>query len=241
MNNIQKNFKNKSCRGIRAFSSGGLLDDFNARMKGLEESAASGGGFNSLPDTPSVASAMAEGQRNFDAGMGAPYDEAPEPSPSNRVRTPGRTSVMPSTGIAPDWRPRSNMVQFGQRAFAGGGTVDPVEQLLSQMKNKYGGVAPQAAAPAPQPVAPASQPQRTARPAPTIQGAVNSLRSHAAQLKEAAAYAHGGEIEPFVDGAGFIHGTPGIDKVPAQVAQTGENILVGDGERIVNQKQRANA
>lgn len=237
MNNIQKNFKNKSCRGIRAFSSGGLLDDFNARMKGLEESAASGGGFNSLPDTPSVASAMAEGQRNFDAGMGAPYDEAPEPSPSNRVRTPGRTSVMPSTGIAPDWRPRSNMVQFGQRAFAGGGTVDPVEQLLSQMKNKYGGVAPQAAAPAPQPVAPAPQPQRPAQPAPTIQGAVNSLRSHAAQLKEAAAYAHGGEIEPFVDGAGFIHGTPGIDKVPAQVAQTGENILVGDGERIVNQKQ----
>lgn len=237
MNNIQKNFKNKSCRGIRAFSSGGLLDDFNARMKGLEESAASGGGFNSMPDTPSVASAMAEGQRNFDAGMGAPYDEAPEPSPSNRVRTPGRTSVMPSTGIAPDWRPRSNMVQFGQRAFAGGGAVDPVEQLLSQMKNKYGGVAPQAAAPAPQPVAPAPQPQRTAQPAPTIQGAVNSLRSHAAQLKEAAAYAHGGEIEPFVDGAGFIHGTPGIDKVPAQVAQTGENILVGDGERIVNQKQ----
>lgn len=237
MNNIQKNFKNKSRRGIRAFSSGGLLDDFNARMKGLEESAASGGGFNSLPDTPSVASAMAEGQRNFDAGMGAPYDEAPEPSPSNRVRTPGRTSVMPSTGIAPDWRPRSNMVQFGQRAFAGGGAVDPVEQLLSQMKNKYGGVAPQAAAPAPQPVAPTPQPQRTAQPAPTIQGAVNSLRSHAAQLKEAAAYAHGGEIEPFVDGAGFIHGTPGIDKVPAQVAQTGENILVGDGERIVNQKQ----
>jgi hypothetical protein len=237
MNNIQKNFKNKSRRGIRAFGSGGLLDDFNARMKGLEESAASGGGFNSLPDTPSVASAMAEGQRNFDAGMGAPYDEAPEPSPSNRVRTPGRTSVMPSTGIAPDWRPSSNMVQFGQRAFAGGGAVDPVEQLLSQMKNKYGGVAPQSVAPAPQPVAPAPQPQRTAQPAPTIQGAVNSLRSHAAQLKEAAAYAHGGEIEPFVDGAGFIHGTPGIDKVPAQVAQTGENILVGDGERIVNQKQ----
>lgn len=241
MNNIQKNFKSKAKCGIRAFSGGGLLDDFNARMKGLAESAAAGGGFNTLPDTPSVASAMAEGQRNFDAGMGEGYEQAEqEPSPSNRVRTPGRTSIMTvSPRGLPAFQTGTSLKQFGQRAFAGGGTVDPVEQLLSQMKNKYGGVAPQAAAPAPapQPVAPAPQPQRPAQPAPTIQGAVNSLRNHAAQLKEAAAYAHGGEIEPFVDGAGFIHGTPGTDKVPAQVAQTGENILVGDGERIVNQKQ----
>lgn len=40
-----------------------------------------------------------------------------------------------------------------------------------------------------------------------------------------------------VDDDGYIHGPRGVDKVPAQVTETGENILVSDGERIVNQKQ----
>lgn len=240
MNNIQKNFKSKAKCGIRAFSGGGLLDDFNARMKGLEESAASGGGFNTLPDTPSVASAMAEGQRNFDAGMGEGYEQAEqEPSPSNRVRTPGRTSIMTvSPRGLPAFQTGTSLKQFGQQAFADGGTVDPVEQLLSQMKNKYGGVAaPQAAAPAPAPVQPAPAPApRPAQAMPTIQGAIQSIRSRQEALR---GFAHGGEVEPFVDGAGFIHGAPGVDKVPAQVVETGEPIRVGSGERIVNKHQNA--
>lgn len=65
-------------------------------------------------------------------------------------------------------------------------------------------------------------------------GAVANAVADNAQAKTSA-YAHGGE--PFVDDAGYIHGPKGVDKVPAQVAETGENILVGDGERIVNQKQ----
>lgn len=238
MNNIQKNFKSKAKCGIRAFSGGGLLDDFNARMKGLAESAAAGGGFNTLPDTPSVASAMAEGQRNFDAGMGEGYEQGEqEPSPSNRVRTPGRTSIMTvSPRGLPAFQTGTSLKQFGQQAFADGGTVDPVEQLLSQMKNKYGvSNAPTAPAPAPAPApTPAPAPVQAAQPAPTIQGAVQALRQHRESLR---GFAHGGEVQPFVDGAGYIHGAPGVDKVPAVVEGTGEPIRVGSGERIVNAHQ----
>lgn len=42
-----------------------------------------------------------------------------------------------------------------------------------------------------------------------------------------------------VDAEGFIHGEKGVDKVPAKVAETGEDILVSHGERIVNKKQNA--
>lgn len=51
----------------------------------------------------------------------------------------------------------------------------------------------------------------------------------------AAGYAKGGTV----DSKGFIHGEKGVDKVAAEVAETGEPIRVGDGERIVNKEQNA--
>lgn len=50
-------------------------------------------------------------------------------------------------------------------------------------------------------------------------------------------YAKGGTVG--VDERGFIEGPGGVDKVPARVDETGEEIRVGAGERIVNQKQNA--
>ena len=218
MNNVQKSFKQKAKHGLRAFASGGLLDSFNTRQQGWDASVNNGGGIGVLQN-----SAVDDWNAGFDARRAAEA-EAPQV----------RRTIMPAAQpIVPDAAPQS------LRGFAGGGTVDPVEQMLANMKNKYGVGNQSQPAPAPQPVqapapAPAPQPARPVQQAPTIQGAVQAIRSRQEMLRN---FANGGEIEPFVDGAGFIHGTPGVDKVPAQVAQTGENILVGDGERIVNQKQ----
>lgn len=51
------------------------------------------------------------------------------------------------------------------------------------------------------------------------------------------AYAQGGTVG--VDQRGFIKGPGGTDNVPARVAETGEEIRVGAGERIVNKEQNA--
>lgn len=126
-------------------------------------------------------------------------------------------------------------------AFENGGTVgaDP-EALMRQMAAKYGTtgaaqatpVAAPAPAPAPAPVAQAPVPKR---------GILDGLRRFATGDLEgrmkAAGFAKGGEIG--VDNKGFIHGPKGVDKVPARVDDTGEEIRVGAGERIVNQEQNA--
>lgn len=67
----------------------------------------------------------------------------------------------------------------------------------------------------------------------------NGLRATAAAFTDSRrpgiGFAQGGTV----DGKGYIHGEKGVDKVPAKVAETGEDILVSDGERIVNKKQNA--
>lgn len=120
--------------------------------------------------------------------------------------------------------------------YAGGGTIDP-DALMREMAAKYGtsGAQPQAAAPAPQPVAqpaPAQAPQ----PKPTLlQGLRRLATGNLEGRMKAAGFKQGGTV----DGKGYIHGEKGVDKVPAKVAETGEDILVSDGERIVNKKQNA--
>lgn len=249
MNNIQKSFKQKAKCGLRAFAGGGLLDSFNKRQQELDTAVGNGGGYNALPDTPSVAQAMAEGAANsgipqataqstLDGIVGnSNLSGRQKARAAMALNTDGALDTSGIRGLSANQNAALTVDQFnadagvkrrGLRndmlAFAGGGTVDPVEQMLANMKNKYGVGNQSQPAPAPQPV---QQP-------PTIQGAVQAIRGRQEMLRN---FANGGEIEPFVDGAGFIHGTPGVDKVPAQVAETGENILVGDGERIVNQKQ----
>lgn len=121
-----------------------------------------------------------------------------------------------------------------QLAYAGGGTVDP-EALMREMAAKYGtgGGQPSAPAPAPAPVpAPAPAPQ----PKPSL---LDGLRRIATGNLEGRMKAAGFKQGGTVDGKGYIHGEKGVDKVPAKVAETGEDILVSDGERIVNKKQNA--
>lgn len=158
---------------------------------------------------------------------------------------------------------RTSRREFGQAmslAFADGGKIDP-EELMRQMAAKYGTPAagPVKQAPAPQPAPqPAVQQQQ---PGSLLTGATNALRGRAAQIERATAgYAQGGvpgrspiveehasartnrqakaAAEAYAQG-GKIQG-PGSatsDSIPAQVRETGENILVSDGERIVSAKQ----
>lgn len=158
---------------------------------------------------------------------------------------------------------RTSRREFGQAmslAFADGGKIDP-EELMRQMAAKYGTPAagPVKQAPAPQPAPqPAVQQQQ---PGSLLTGASNALRGRAAQIERATAgYAKGGVPgrSPIVEEhasaranrqakaaaehsqqGGKIQGpgTATSDSIPAQVRETGENILVSDGERIVSAKQ----
>jgi len=59
----------------------------------------------------------------------------------------------------------------------------------------------------------------------------------ASQMKKILGFRQGGTVG--VDPRGFIQGPGGVDNVPARVAETGEEIRVGTGERIVNKDQNA--
>jgi hypothetical protein len=158
---------------------------------------------------------------------------------------------------------RTSRREFGQAmamAFADGGKIDP-EELMRQMAAKYGTpvAGPVKQAPAPQP---APQPVvQQQQPGSLLTGASNALRGRAAQIERATAgYAKGGVPgrSPIVEEhasaranrqakaaaehsqqGGKIQGpgTATSDSIPAQVRETGENILVSDGERIVSAKQ----
>lgn len=155
--------------------------------------------------------------------------------------------------------------EFGQAmslAFADGGKIDP-EELMRQMAAKYGTPAagPVKQAPAPQP---APQPvAQQHQPGSLLTGAANALRGRAAQIERATAgYSKGGvpgrspiveehasaranrqakaAAERYQQG-GKIEGpgTATSDSIPAQVRETGENILVSNGERILSVEQEA--
>lgn len=118
--------------------------------------------------------------------------------------------------------------------YAGGGTIDP-DALMREMAAKYGtsGAQPQVAAPAPQP---APAPVQAPQPKPTLLDGLRRLATGNLEGRmKAAGFKQGGTV----DGKGYIHGEKGVDKVPAKIAETGEDILVSHGERIVNKKQNA--
>lgn len=217
MNNVQKSFKQKAKLGLRAFASGGLLDSFNTRQQGWDAIANNGGGMGVLQN-----SAVDDWNAGFDARRAA---EAAAP----QVR---RTIMPAAQPVVPDAAPQS------LRGFAGGGEIDPVEAQLAAMKAKYGvGNQSQPAAPAPAPQA-APQPAPRPQQKPTL---LDGLRRVATggleQRMKAAGYQHGGDIVAKVKKGGWIEGQKGVDKVPAKIAETGESILVSDGERIVNKEQ----
>ena len=69
-------------------------------------------------------------------------------------------------------------------------------------------------------------------------GLGRALGTQQAQYNQAfgaRSFSGGGKVN--VDAKGFIEGPGGVDNVPARVAETGEEIRVGAGERIVNKAQ----
>lgn len=248
MSNIQKSFKQKAMRSLRGFSLGGVPGANSPQKPSVSDSGGVGILKDSVTDDWNAgfdARRLAEQENTPWDGTGMDGVRRPELAASAALAPKRSAALAPKRSAAPDnWRPMpafefggSIRSLFGSKpspAAPAAPVDDPVaraQAALAASQAKYGGAPVQA----PSPARPA--PAQTAAPAPTIQGAVQSLRGRAAQIDAAAGYAHGGEIKPFVDGAGFIHGAPGVDKVPAQVEETGEPIRVGSGERIVNQKQ----
>lgn len=223
------------------------LDKRLAQMQG-QNAAASSSGFAALLDTPSVAQAMASGAANGGFAPSSPAQGMLDGIVGNSAlsgRQKAQAAMALNTNGALDtsgirgMSAKQNMLlgvdQFNadagikrqKLAFADGGKIDP-EALLAQMKNKYGGVSPQAEAPAPAP-APRPAPQQQSQSSSLLQSAVGAIRGRAAQIDKAAGYNRGGKIKG--------PGTATSDSIPAKVKQTGENILVSNGERILSAKQ----
>ena len=126
--------------------------------------------------------------------------------------------------------------QRNSLGFQNGGVPrkETTDELLARMRATYGGAPAAEPAPAPAPVQATPQPV-AAKP----QGFIGGIRAalDPERRMKAAGFENGGR--PGVDDRGFIHGPKGVDKVPAKVADTGEDILVTAGERIVNKEQNA--
>jgi len=115
--------------------------------------------------------------------------------------------------------------------FADGGNISEAQRLIAEMNAKYGLAsnvpAPQqqAAQPAPRPA-----PQPEQKPAGgLLDSARNIFGNRAKQIDKAAGYADGGII--------VGPGTANSDSIPATVRETGEEIRVSTGERVVSAEQ----
>lgn len=187
--------------------------------------------------TPVTGEALARADRGLaaalqDRGFG---DKLPQPLQQPQAQqlraNPFETSFQQDI----DARQRRISGYRKQLGYAQGGTVD-AEALMREMAAKYGTTgAQQAAAQAPQP-APQPAPAPTPQPKPSMLDGLRRLATGNLEGRmKAAGFNQGGTV----DGKGYIHGEKGVDKVPAKIAETGEDILVSEGERIVNKKQNA--
>lgn len=131
-----------------------------------------------------------------------------------------------------DAKHRDYVALFGNRtmAFADGGKVADADALMAQMRAKYGLGPSAASTPAPQPPQPAPPASASPKPAGSlVEQTGNLIRGRAAQIDKASGYQRGGKIKG--------PGTATSDSIPAKVKQTGEDILVSNGERILSAKQ----
>ncbi len=116
------------------------------------------------------------------------------------------------------------------RGYADGGEIDPeMQRKIEANKAKYNPPPKQGLFSGLFGSKPA-QPQ----PQPTVQaqpGMIGAIQNRNEELKKAANYKNGGMIKG--------PGTPTSDSIPAKVKQTGEDIAVSTGERIVSAEQDA--
>lgn len=195
-----------------------MLGDFNNRISDINR-VAQNTGLAILPETPSVASAMAEGQRNLDAGMGHSSNPAQTTLDSivgnsnlsgrQKARAAmglndgtGALDVSGIRGLGANRQAELAVDQFRAdatrpRAFAEGGKPgESADELIARITAKYGVTgnaappAPAAAAPAPQPKA---QPER--KPGSLLQQTVGIINNRKQQIEQAArGFAGGGEL-----------------------------------------------
>ena len=116
-----------------------------------------------------------------------------------------------------------------RKCFADGGAIkETPEQLMARMAATYGG----ATAPSPQPSSePKPEPTQIAQKQPggLLDQTIGLLKGRKNQIDQASGYAHGGKISG--------PGTSTSDSIPAQVRETGEQIQVSTGERILSKAQ----
>lgn len=134
------------------------------------------------------------------------------------------------------------MTPHKKACFADGGAVSKADQLIAEMNAKYG---VSGNAPAPKPATPAPQPQPAApapQPGSLIQRAAGIIGGRKEQIDKAVnSYACGGKVKAHAAGGKVKTikgpGTSTSDSIPAKVKETGEQILVSNGERILSKKQ----
>lgn len=116
------------------------------------------------------------------------------------------------------------------------------EKLLAEIEAKYGapaaGPSEQVKIQAPASTKAVEPPPQPTQPGSMLQRAVGIFGDRKKQIDKAAGYACGGKIKAHAQGGKIVGpGTAKSDSIPAQVKETGEPILVSNGERIVSAKQ----
>lgn len=125
--------------------------------------------------------------------------------------------------------------------YADGGVIGPDGLTDAQRAKKNAalqGLGMSTTAPAPQQPAIAPVPAPAPQPSATGQGILGILGNRGKQIDKAAGYACGGKVKGHALG-GKIEGigTPTSDSIDASVRETGEQIKVSTGERIVSKAQ----
>ena len=125
--------------------------------------------------------------------------------------------------------------------YADGGVIGPDGLTDAQRAKKNAalqGLGMSTTAPAPQQPVPAPVPAPVPQPSATGQGILGILGNRGKQIDKAAGYACGGKVKGHALG-GKIEGigTPTSDSIDASVRETGEQIKVSTGERIVSKAQ----
>lgn len=125
--------------------------------------------------------------------------------------------------------------------YADGGVIGPDGLTDAQRAKKNAalqGLGMSTTAPAPQQPATAPAPAPAPQPSATGQGILGIIGNRGKQIDKAAGYACGGKVKGHALG-GKIEGigTPTSDSIDASVRETGEQIKVSTGERIVSKAQ----
>lgn len=245
MSNIQKNFKQKTKRGL-CMAVGGILDPYEGMSPGDVAQ------YTNDPDALNKASTLKwaadERQRQADHPGQAflnPAQAAPAPTQPALAAAPAPTAPAPTAAPAPapettfeqDISARDTRIRklrdslSPQPAFADGGIVG-ADGLTDAQRAKLSGARASLgvsnAAPVPAP-APAATPAPTPAPVqqPSVGGAINSIRERQRMLSNLATGGVVGAKTFEFEGKG----TGTSDDIPVKVA--GNHINVSDGEKAV--------